>query len=78
MDNNTLKLIRLFHGYTQEGYAELLGVNQSSIAKAELGYIPVTDRMRARVALHFDTQEPDFLEFKNRMATSKLEEKSPE
>jgi transcriptional regulator with XRE-family HTH domain len=68
LDKKTFKLIRLFHGYSQEEYAELLGVNQSSVAKAELGRVPITDRMRAKVARHFDAMEPEFLQFKQRMS----------
>ncbi|MFC4387754.1 helix-turn-helix domain-containing protein [Gracilibacillus marinus] len=70
MTNEQVKLIRLYSGQSQERFAEDVGLGASTIAKIEVGYARVTDRVRARILRKYDLTNPEFIAFCERMNKS--------
>lgn len=67
MTNEQVKLIRLYSGLSQEEFAKEVGLGTSTIAKIEVGYAKVTDRVRARILRKYDLTNPEYITFCERM-----------
>lgn len=67
MNEKIFKAIRLRAGLTQREFAEELGISESTVAAIEKQRRPISDQVRARLALKFDITQ-DFLEFYDRIS----------
>lgn len=66
MNNEIIKLIRLYLQMTQHEFCEYLGVNYSTIAGIEAGSKRVTDNVIGKIAHKFDVTDEDFQAFVTR------------
>ncbi|MFZ3576772.1 helix-turn-helix domain-containing protein [Virgibacillus sp. DJP39] len=67
MNNQQLKLIRLYNGMSQREFGAHIGVAESTIAKIESRWQSVSEVTRARVLRNFDVSDPEFITFCDRM-----------
>jgi DNA-binding XRE family transcriptional regulator len=67
MTNQTLKLLRLYHGLSQREFATKIGVAESTIGKIEAGWQGVSDVTKAKVLRNFDISDNEFMAFCERM-----------
>jgi transcriptional regulator with XRE-family HTH domain len=59
------KAIRLYLGLSQSEFAKKLGVSETTVCLIEKGERRVTDRVRMRLAKHFELT-PEFLDYVER------------
>lgn len=64
-----LRLLRLYTGKTQHGFAKEIGVAPSTLAKVEVGLADVTELTKSKVLRKYDLFDKGFLAFCNRMKT---------
>ncbi|MBB6281806.1 helix-turn-helix transcriptional regulator [Geobacillus subterraneus] len=65
MNSELFKAIRLEKQMTQDDFARLLGISRSTVQMIEAGKRRITDRVRMRLAKHFDLT-PEFMELYER------------
>lgn len=66
MNSDLIKSIRYFKGMTQPQFSEWLGVAESSIAQVESGHRNVSEALKGKIALHFDVNSDDFIQYHKR------------
>lgn len=61
MTNETFKLIRLYTGLSQQGFAEKINVGKATVSMIEGGKRPITDNVKSKLASHFDLTDDFFV-----------------
>jgi DNA-binding XRE family transcriptional regulator len=72
VNNLTVRAIRLYHGLSQEAFAERLGVSKSTIAAIETGRRRVTKNVQIKIAQKFELTDDLIQAIQRTQEASKL------
>lgn len=64
IDGKLVRLLRCDEGLTQEAFAKALGVGVTTIANIEIGYRPVSDRLKVNLIRTFNLTDERLEELK--------------
>lgn len=67
MTQKQLKLLRLYTGLTQAEFAKGVGIAPGTLAKMEVGLMPISTTNRAKILRKYDLLDDSFLAFCERM-----------